>query len=171
MRPIIRILAVATVMLAAGCPKEKAAENKPKPSTTPPATTPTQAKTSTQAGTRHMANCPSSVLGAATTINDGPDGVVVTVTAPADAAANEIRSRAKHLAEVAVKNPTEIKHDGEGDGGGGLGNCPVVLADTSVIAQDVPGGSKITVKPTRPDDLAKLRLVSRERASKMGVPK
>jgi hypothetical protein len=70
---------------------------------------------------------------------------------------------------VSVKNPTEIKHSGEGEGGGGLGNCPVVLADTVVVSQDIPGGAKLTVKPTKPEDLAKLKEVSKDRAAKLGT--
>jgi hypothetical protein len=172
----IWIHGAALVMTAAalsGCPKEKPAEPKPNApkaiAPTPPAT-PTATKSTTTAGARHMANCPSSVAGASTAVSDIEGGVLVTVTAQGDGPAADIRSRAKHLAEVAIKNPTEIKHDGEGDGGGGLGNCPVVLADTTVTAEDVPGGSKITVKPTKPEDLAKLKQVARERASKLAAP-
>lgn len=114
-----------------------------------------------------MANCPSTVEGASTAVQDAADSVVVTVTAGAEAATTEIRTRAKHLAEVSVKNPTEIKHDKEGSGGGGLGNCPVVLADTTISSEDVPGGAKITVKPAKAEDLEKLKAATKERHAKM----
>lgn len=170
MRTKTRILAVISVsagMLVA-CPKdqepaktekavEKAAE---KPIEKPAA----------MAGDRKMANCPSSVIGATTRIENGDGALFVTITGD-DKIAEEIRGRAKHLVDVSVKNPTEIKHSGEGEGGGGLGSCPVVLADTVIVSEDVPGGAKVTVKPAKPEDFEKLKAVSNERLAKMTASK
>lgn len=124
-----------------------------------------------EAGHRKMANCPSSVEGATTKVEDAADAVVVTITGTAEPAVKEIRERAKHLAEVSVKAPTEIKHSGEGEGGGGLGSCPVVLADTSITTEEVEGGAKVTVKPGKAEDLAKLQALAKERHAKLAAPK
>lgn len=160
--------ALVLTLFLFGCP-EKA---KPKPEVTKPAAAaqPAAAKAGGEAGARKMANCPSSVEGAATAIVEQLDAVVVTVTASAESATTEIRTRAKHLAAVSVKNPTEVKHDGEGDGGGGLGNCPVVLAGTTITTEDVPGGAKLTVKPENAGDLAKLKQATKDRNAKLGAP-
>lgn len=125
-----------------------------------------------KAGARKMANCPCTVEGAKTEIADAADGVVVTVTGQGEAAVSEIRARAKHLAEVAPKTPADVvKHTGEGEGGGGLGNCPIVLADTTLTMEEVPGGAKLVVKPGKPEDLATLRAVVKDRHSKLAAPK
>jgi hypothetical protein len=125
---------------------------------------------SAMAGNRKMANCPSTVAGAMTKVDDAPDAVVVTVTGTGDAV-TEIRARSKHLAEVSAKAPAEVKHTGEGVGGGGLGNCPVVLADTTITSEEVEGGAKLTIKPANAADLGKLKALAKERHAKMAAPK
>jgi hypothetical protein len=169
------VIGVSMLMLVA-CPKEQATtETKAEPAKTAasqPATTGSQqAPAAAMAGARKMEHCPSSVPGATTKIEDAADGVVVVITGADDAAAAAIREDAKHLVAVSVKNPTEIKHSGEGEGGGGLGNCPVVLADTTITAEDVPGGAKVTVKPAKAEDLAKLKQLANDRLAKMAAPK
>jgi hypothetical protein len=104
-------------------------------------------------GSGHMQNCPAAVPGAKTEIKDGPDGVQITVTSDSAAKVDEIRKRAKHVVEVAKADPTTVAHNGDGHGGGGLGRCEVVLKDTVVTSEDVQGGSRLTVKPTRTIDL------------------
>ena len=111
----------------------------------------------TTVGSGHMQHCPTAVEGAKTTLADGADAVEITVTAKNEKATTEIRDRAKHLAEAAKANPTAVEHTGTGHGGGGLGQCEVVLKDTTVTATDVDGGSKITVKPNKPVDLEWLK--------------
>jgi hypothetical protein len=167
----VRLTMASSVLavLLFGCPKDKAADKpaQPKPATAQPP----QAQTGlpATAGQGKMMHCPSTVQGADTAIVDTPEAIVVTVTAQNnEQAVTEIRSRAKHLAEVSVKNPGEVKHDGEGDGGGGLGNCPIVLADTAITAEDVPNGSKLTVKPSKAEDLPKLKQAANDRKAKLG---
>jgi TusA-related sulfurtransferase len=121
------------------------------------------------AGHGKMGHCPSAVVGAETKVADAKDGVVVTVTGKGDAVAT-IRERAKHLVTAAKQDPTTVKHTGEGGGGGGLGRCPVVLKDTTVETKDVEGGSQITVKPTKPADLANLQKEAKERAAMLKTP-
>jgi hypothetical protein len=129
------------------------------------------AEKAAEAGHRKMANCPSSVEGATTKVEDAPDSVIVTITGAGEPAIKEIRERAKHLAEVSVKVATEIKHSGEGEGGGGLGQCPVVLADTTITSEEVEGGAKVTVKPAKAEDLPKLAALAKERHSKLAPAK
>ncbi|MEP7123177.1 MAG: hypothetical protein ABJE95_19775 [Byssovorax sp.] len=119
---------------------------------------------SKDAGAGKMAHCPSAVPGAATALKDTKDSVVVTVTAKDEAAVTDIRARTKHIVDSAKKDPKDVKHDGQGDGGGGLGRCPVVLKDTTVTAKDVAGGSEITVKPAKPADVPALLKEAKDRA-------
>ena len=95
--------------------------------------------------------------GAKTEIKDNKDSVEVTVTATDAAKTEEIRKRAKHVTDAAKADPSIVEHNGEGHGGGGLGQCEIVLKDTTITAEDVDGGSKITVKPTKPVDLEWLK--------------
>jgi hypothetical protein len=60
-----------------------------------------------------------------------------------------------------------VQHTGDGHGGGGLGQCEVVLKDTVVTAQDVEGGSKITVKPVKAVDLEWLKKETHRRQAGM----
>lgn len=108
-------------------------------------------------GGGHMQHCPTAVPGAKTEIKDNKDSVEVTVTATDAAKTQEIRTRAKHVTESAKADPSTVEHNGKGHGGGGLGQCEIVLKDTTITAEDVDGGSKITVKPTKPVDLEWLK--------------
>jgi hypothetical protein len=174
MKQIRFALTCMSFLALLACPKKEAdktppAEKQPVAQQAQP-TPGAQAGLPATAGQGKMMHCPSTVEGAQTAISDAPDSVVVTVTGPDDKAAGEIRARAKHLAEVSVKNPEQPKHDGEGDGGGGLGNCPIVLAGTTITAEDVPNGSKLTMKPAKADDLSKLKQAANDRKSKLGAP-
>jgi hypothetical protein len=124
-------------------------------------------ETGPNAGGGKMQHCPTAVAGAKVDVKEIADGVELTVTGKGDAEA-EIRKRAKHLADAAKQDPTSVAHTGDGHGGGGLGTCLVVLKDTTVAAEDVPGGSKITVKPVKAVDLdwLKKEVKSRQSAGK-----
>lgn len=109
-------------------------------------------------GKGNMMHCPSAVPGAKTASADIKDGVELTVTADSETAVTEIRNRAKHLVEAAKMDPESVRHTGDGHGGGGVGQCPVVLKDTLVTADaSVKGGVRITVRPIKPVDLEWLR--------------
>jgi hypothetical protein len=116
------------------------------------------------AGKGNMMHCPNSVNGAKTAVQDIKGGVELTVTADNEKATTEIRQRAQHLVTAARTDPNTVQHTGDGHGGGGIGMCPVVLKDTLVSAEDVKGGSKITVRPIKPIDLDWLR---KETANRM----
>ena len=119
-----------------------------------------------QAGVGRMANCPTAVDGATVDITDTADGVVITITAATEAKVDEIRADARHVVDVSRKNPSDVRHTGEGEGGGGLGKCVVVLKDTTVTADDVPGGARITVTPNQREALEALQKEVRERHAK-----
>ncbi len=115
------------------------------------------------AGAQRMANCPSAVEGAKTTVKDSKDGVVVTVTGDK---VDEIRARAKHAAGVAKLGPDagKVEHSGTGTGGGGLGRCPVIVeGDTTVAVKEVTGG--VEVELTTKKDVAALQKEARARAA------
>lgn len=116
------------------------------------------------AGAQRMAHCPSAVEGAKTTVKDTKEGVLVTVTGPADKVA-EIRSRAKHVADVAKKpEPSKPEHTGGGTGGGGLGRCPIVVeGDTTVDVKEVDGGVEVDVKAKK--DVPALQKEAKARAA------
>ena len=78
--------------------------------------------------------------------------------------------RAKHLVDAAKLDPASPKHTGTGEGGGGLGRCPVVLKDTLVEAKDIDGGSQFSVKPKKAADLATLQKEAKERAERFSAP-
>jgi TusA-related sulfurtransferase len=121
------------------------------------------------AGRGKMSHCPSAVDGAKTKVADAKDGVTVTVTAAAADATKEIRDRAKHVAQVAKDAPKATTHDGEGHGGGGLGRCPVVLANTTIDEKDVEGGVVFTVKAKTAGDANSLRQTAKDRAERFTV--
>jgi TusA-related sulfurtransferase len=121
------------------------------------------------AGTGKMQHCPSAVVGATTAVKETKGGAVITVTAKDDEAVKDIRARAKHLVEAAKKDPKAVKHDGTGEGGGGLGRCPVVLRETKVEAKEVAGGAEISVIAEKPDYAEKIVKEARERAEKFAV--
>lgn len=140
----------ATLCLSAGCKKEEKAET---PASGDAATAPAAADAGAAAAATNpamlnqMKHCPSAVVGASTSVEKTDAAVLVIVNAKDPAGTTEVRDRAQHLAGVAGKDSPEIKHTGEGTGGG-LGKCPVVLTGTTVAAEDIDGGVRITVTPT-----------------------
>lgn len=117
------------------------------------------------AGAGKMSHCPSAAPGANTLVADVASGVTLTITGKSDAVTSDIRDRVKHLLDAAKAPAPTGSHDGSGNGGGGLGRCPVVLTDTAVTAKDVPGGSAVTVKSTKPNGVDGLRKETRDRVA------
>ena len=102
-------------------------------------------------GDNKAGNCPSAVIGATTVIVDDPAAagkLVLSITAKNDAATTTIRKRVAHLVEVQGAPDVQVKHTGEGQGGGGAGMCPVLTTkDVKLAAADIEGGSKVTLEP------------------------
>lgn len=112
-----------------------------------------------------MAHCPSAVEGAKTEVTEGEGAAIVTVTAGDEAAVAEIRTRAAHVAKVGAVEADTVEHTGEGTGGGALGKCPTVMANVEITAEDVEGGSKITVTPKDAAQLAEVVKTATDRAA------
>jgi hypothetical protein len=114
-----------------------------------------------------MMHCPSAVEGAKTEVEQTGDAVVVTVTAADPAKAPEIQKRAKHLASLTAAGTPEVKHTGQGTGGGALGKCPVIIADATLSVEDQNDGAKVTMKPKDAAKLGQLAQAAKERAAAM----
>ena len=161
---MIRVVLPALLLAAACGKKEETSAPATAPDPAPPSESPARPEPPRQqrslVGGGQMQHCPTAVANTVTTIAPNASGVELTITAqdPADdKTVKEIRADAKHLADVARKNPSEVKHTGEGEGGGGLGKCPVVLKDTTVTFTEIDGGVKITVVPSKPDQVEWLK--------------
>ena len=142
---------------------------RPEPAKAEP--TPAPASPAGLVGGGRMQHCPTAVPGSTTTINVTADSVELMIVAANDEkAAKDIVSDAKHLKEVAQKDPAQVKHTGEGEGGGGLGKCPVVLKDTHITITEIPGGAKIALKPMKPEQLDWLRKEVEARQAKAMMP-
>lgn len=134
----------------------------PTPTPTPTANPDTPAPVPTAvdpAMSNKAGNCPAAVAGAKAELVDGQGaGVVLAITAADAPAVDTIRSRAKHLAAVQDAPDAQVKHGGEGTGGG-AGMCPVITTrDVKVAVAEVPGGVHVTMTPTgamTPADLAR----------------
>ena len=128
----------------------------------------------TGAGANEMVNkmkhCPSAVEGSTTRVEDGKGAVVVTITAGDPAKVAEIQKRAKHLASLTAPTAApEVKHSGQGTGGGALGKCPVVMRDVTLKVEDQKDGAKVTVTPKNAATLSELVRVSKDRADALAA--
>ena len=117
-----------------------------------------------------MMHCPSAVEGATTRVETGKESVVVTVTTKEPAKAAEIQKRAKHLASLTAPTAApEVKHSGQGTGGGALGKCPVVMRDVTLKVEELKDGAKVTVTPKNPATLSELGKISKDRADALAA--
>lgn len=166
----IKVLCVAGVAAAmfAGCASSSSAEKKDQPAQ--------NATAGADDLKNKMGNCPAAVSGAVTTVEDLEDGVAITVKAADEAGSQEVRERTARLVQSAAADVTG-EHNRGGGSGGGLGHCPVILKDTTLTAEDVEGGSRITVKPAAAEGLDALKAASHEKLDalpaaleKMGMP-
>lgn len=106
-------------------------------------------------GSGLMRICPSAVPNAHITIIDKPYGVDVKMTEVTPEGTRAIRERAKDLA---ARGP------------GGEERCPAMAPNATLIAVDVPGGASMAIKAKRPEDVASLRHMVRERARSYEPP-
>jgi hypothetical protein len=111
-----------------------------------------------------MSNCPSAVDGSKTALRELDDGVELTITAREEWARREIWRRAQNQGESAWKAERgAIEHTGMGTGSGRFGFCPGILQGTTVDAELLPDGAKLTVRADDPRQAAKLKRVTRDR--------
>jgi hypothetical protein len=154
------LIAVATW---AGC-KKSAPEKQPPPprpidaavEVTP---TPDAAAAVDETMAKKAGNCPSTVVGAVTTVSGaGSDGRIVLDITSADAGAvPAIRLRAAHLVDVQGAPPGSVQHTGEGTGGGDAGVCPVIVRDSRLEMAEIDGGVRVTIWPADRDAGGRLR--------------
>jgi TusA-related sulfurtransferase len=116
-----------------------------------------------------MANCPSAVREAKTTVEDRRDGVAVTVTATDPIAQEEIRRRARIQADVAMQTERgAIEHTGGGTGSGRYGFCPGMIEDTKLKVEQLPNGIRLIVQSPSEKEIKQLQKLTRERARALG---
>ena len=150
--------------------KTPTAETTPPPAETPPPETPPAEPPpdpSKPDMANKMANCPSAAPGATTAVKADKTSVTLTITAKDKAAIAEIQKRAKKLSTLDTSADADIKHTGEGTGGGQLGKCPVVMTDVTLKVKDSKTGTAITMTPKDKAKLADLEKLAVERAESM----
>ncbi|MGH7294102.1 MAG: hypothetical protein ACRELB_04175 [Polyangiaceae bacterium] len=169
MRSTVPFLAL-TLALLSGCDScaEKssggtAASASAATSAAPSASTPPAASSATLSPSGKMGHCPNAVAGAKTVIADVPGGVEVLVTSKDGATTADIRARVKALVDAQKNAGGNVKHTGNGEGGGLLGRCPIVLKDTTLTTAEIPDGTKVTVVAKDPTELDWLRRETRDR--------
>jgi hypothetical protein len=179
---LISIGCALALVCAAGCKKDKkkadettADDTKTAPAETPPAETPPPETPPAEPPpdpskpdmANKMANCPSAAAGATTAVKADKAAVTVTVTAKEKEVIAEIQKRAKKLSTLDTSADADIKHTGEGTGGGQLGKCPVVMTDVTLKVKDLKNGSAITMTPKDKAKVADLEKMAKERAESM----
>jgi hypothetical protein len=165
---------VLALTVAVGCKKDtkkadpeegKTPTGEATPPETPPPETPPDPSKPDMAN--KMANCPSAAPGATTAVKADKTSVTLTITAKDKAAIAEIQKRAKKLSTLDTSADADIKHTGEGTGGGQLGKCPVVMTDVTLKVKDSKTGTAITMTPKDKAKLADLEKMAKERAETM----
>jgi hypothetical protein len=94
-----------------------------------------------------MKHCPNSVEGVTTSYEKTATALVIKMSHEDAAKLAEIKDRAEHLASVAGKPEPELKHSGQGTGGGTTGQCPVGIKNTKVTVAEVDGKIAVTLEP------------------------
>ncbi|HTE54057.1 MAG TPA: hypothetical protein VK698_24555 [Kofleriaceae bacterium] len=168
MRTILLTAGVVGLVLAPACKKASkapAAETapsagqgaiaEPAPAATAPVPAPVAPAPAAPAPpSRDMAECPSAVAGAETTVVAGKGSVVVTVTAREKAAVAEIQKRAARLDAATGSAP----------GAGPSEMCPVVLADGRRKIERQKGGIKVTLTPKDAGTVGEVAAAVKQRA-------
>lgn len=115
-----------------------------------------------------MRNCPSTVAGAATVIENRPDGVVLTITAKDAPAAQEIQERASMQANVAAQPARgAIEHTGEGTGSGQFGFCPGMVEGTLITVDNLADGARLVVRSQTATQVPALQQSTRARLRRL----
>ncbi|MDB4970220.1 MAG: hypothetical protein JWN44_5909 [Myxococcales bacterium] len=115
-----------------------------------------------------MANCPSTVPTAKTSIADSKGGVALTITGANAAAVTEIQRRAGVQVNIAVQPERgAIEHTGDGTGSGELGYCPGMEQGSVMTVDNLPDGARIVVLAHNRADVAGLRQRTRDRLGRL----
>jgi TusA-related sulfurtransferase len=113
-----------------------------------------------------MANCPSVVSGAKTTLKEVKGGLELTIRAPDEKAGAEVLRRAETQApkRVATSGRSDTGH---GTGIGDQGYCPIVHTGTKVSVKAIPNGAQVTVLAVDPRDVPTIRKIAKERLERL----
>ena len=115
-----------------------------------------------------MANCPSTVPTAKTSVENRKDGVALTVTGSDARAISEIQRRASLQANIAVQPARgAIEHTGDGTGSGQFGFCPGMEQGSIMTVDNLPDGARIVVRAQNGADVAQLRKSTRDRLGRL----
>lgn len=112
-----------------------------------------------------MANCPSMVQGARTTMIPTKRGVALTIIGAGPEVESKIRRLARYQAEVVAAAPNRETHTGRGTGGGRMGYCPIVHPGTRVEVQDIPAGVRVTVQARKKKHVERLQRLTAQRVN------
>lgn len=117
---------------------------------------------------RQMANCPSAVPRATTSIANRESGVVLTVTSNDAAAIKEIQRRAQRQAHIAAQPARgALEHTGAGTGSGQFGFCPGMQEGSRVKVADLANGARIEVRAEPGTEVDHLRTSTRARLRRL----
>jgi hypothetical protein len=170
---VLAALAACTLVAAPACKKKEETKTEPTAADTRPAD-PTAADPrpadppAADDMLNDMKNCPNAVAGAETKVEVDKTALNVTITGKDDAATAEIRARSHKLLHGARPAGPEVKHTGEGTGGGALGKCPAMIPGATATVADVDGGVKISYAA----DAAKLADMKKQVEDRVqGMPK
>ena len=117
---------------------------------------------------RQMANCPSAVPRATTTIANRENGVVLKITSSDTVAVEEIQRRAQRQANIATQPARgALEHTGTGTGSGQLGFCPGMEEGSAVTVANLVNGARIEVRAEPGTNVDHLRTSTRARLRRL----
>jgi TusA-related sulfurtransferase len=114
-----------------------------------------------------MANCPSAVPTARTTVRTLEDGVELLVTAREPHAQEDIRELAREHTRMGDPRSVVPEHTGMHGGPGTIGHCPIIHDDTIVTAVAVVDGVRIQVRARRSERIGALQRETLARAKRL----
>ena len=119
---------------------------------------------------RHMANCPSAVVGSRTVAKPTSDGVDVVITADVASARAEIERRTelhRGMGEPLVFLPP---HTGTHAGPGTVGLCPIIHNNTDVDFTATARGVVVHVVPRDRTEVEQLQRATEARVRSLMLP-
>lgn len=144
---------VAVAMSVMACKEDKPAPQTSTSATAETAVSSVAAAPSAPPASHGHRSCPSRVHGATSTASDVDGGLLIAVTATDDATIEEIHARAGTL-EAAANEGRRGRF------------CPEMHEDASRKVTTTKNGAEITLVPTNPADLTRVRSEVRERLAR-----
>jgi len=132
-----------------------------------PAQAPRHATMQTGELEHEMANCPSALPSAITSVEDIDDGIAVTIKVTNPMWRDRLLELAHVHARIGGPESSVAEHTGRHGGPGVIGHCPILHAGTRVSFEPIPDGVRFSVFALPGRDLAGLRRETRERAASL----